>query len=310
MKQLAIKNKIATTVGKATLKLKKHSPEILIVAGICGVVGSAVMACVATTKISEILDKAKDDIDEIHNGAETGEIKGHAYSEEDAKKDLTITYIQTGIKFARLYAPSVILGTLSITSIVASNNILRKRNVALAAAYATVDKGFKEYRNRVVERFGEEIDKELKHGVKTQTIIETATDENGKETNVEKKVFISEHGDLSEYARYFDKSCFGWEENNDYNMMVLRSKLNYFNDALKARKHLFLNEVYDELGMERSPAGAVVGWIYDPEDEDRDNYVDMEIIEGKRAIETPDGEKFEDVIIIDFNVDGVVYDLI
>ena len=99
------------------------------------------------------------------------------YSSEDAKKDLAIVYVQTGVKFAKLYGPSVVLGALSITSILASNNILRKRNVALGAAYAAIDKGFKEYRSRVIERFGEEVDRELKYNLKAKKFDETVIDE-------------------------------------------------------------------------------------------------------------------------------------
>ena len=160
MNKNAFMSKITHSYNKAIFQLKKHSPEILILAGVAGTVVSAVMACKATTKIGEILDESKETIDAIHE-AQKNEALSEKYPENVAQRDLAIVYIQTGVKLAKLYAPSVILGTLSITSILASNNILRKRNVALAAAYATVDKGFKEYRSRVVENFGEEVDQQL-----------------------------------------------------------------------------------------------------------------------------------------------------
>lgn len=83
------------------------------------------------------MDKTKEDVEAIHKCEEDESMK-EQYSSEDAKKDLTIVYAQTGVKFAKLYGPSVVLGALSITSILASNNILRKRNVALGAAYAAI----------------------------------------------------------------------------------------------------------------------------------------------------------------------------
>ena len=43
--------------NRAGLKLKKYSPEILVAAGIVGTVAGAVMACKATTKVSEIVEK-------------------------------------------------------------------------------------------------------------------------------------------------------------------------------------------------------------------------------------------------------------
>ena len=188
----------------------KLTPYILslihiFVAGVIGVVTSAVMACKATTKVGEILDKTKEDVETIHK-CEADESVKERYSSEDAQKDLAIVYVQTGMKFAKLYGPSVILGALSITSIMASNNILRKRNVALSAAYAAIDKGFKEYRSRVIERFGEEVDRELKYNLKAKKFDETVIDEEtGKEKKVKKNGFVVSPGDISGYARFFEK---------------------------------------------------------------------------------------------------------
>jgi len=179
--------------SKAVMKLKKHSPEILVVAGIAGTVVSAVLACKATTKVAEILDETKGTLDTIHEGMETGAINGQEYTTEDGKKDTVVVYAQTGMKLAKLYGPAIILGTLSITSILASNNILRKRNVALGAAYAAIDKSFKEYRGRVIERFGEQVDAELKYGIKAKKFEEIEVDpETGKEKKVKKTVMVAD----------------------------------------------------------------------------------------------------------------------
>ena len=175
MKKEEIMKNVSTTFSKVSVKLKKHSPEILVVAGVVGTVASAVMACHATTKLDSVLEKSKKDVDAIHKCAENEELAAE-YSKDDAKKDLAIVYVQAGVKVAKLYAPAVALGTLSIASIVASHDILKKRNVALAAAYATVDKTFKEYRNRVVERFGAEVDKEIRYNIKAKKFEETVTD--------------------------------------------------------------------------------------------------------------------------------------
>ena len=208
MKKNEIIAKVTSAVNTATIKVKKHSPEILVVAGVVGTVASAVMACKATTKLSTVLEEHKKDVDAVHECSENEEIKAD-YSQEDAKKDLTIIYAQTGVKLIKLYAPAIALGALSITSIVTSNNILRKRNVALAAAYATVDKSFKEYRNRVVERFGEQVDKELKYDIKAKKFEETVKDpETGKEKKVKSTVNVANAD--SGYARFFDETCNGY----------------------------------------------------------------------------------------------------
>lgn len=306
MKKTAVLNKVSGTFSKVGFKLKKHSPEILIVIGVVGTVASAVMACKATTKVGKIVEKTKNDVDDIHDAIEKGVTKaGEEYAIEDSKKDLTIVYAQTGVEFVKLYAPSVILGVLSLTSIIASNNILRKRNVALAAAYATIDKGFKEYRSRVVERFGVDVDKELRYNIKAKKIEETVIDENGKEKKVKTTVNVSELGTYSDYAKYFDSSSRCWDKTPDYNRMFLNLQQQLANDKLKATGHLFLNEVYDMLDIPRTSAGQIVGWVYDPDNSEGDNYVDFGVIETNRETETG----YEPVIIIDPNVDGDIWSL-
>ena len=313
-----MKKELITNVNKIGFKLKKHSPEILAVAGVVGTVVSAVMACKATTKASDILEKSKEDIDAIHKCA-TDEKFVDKYTPEDVKKDLTIVYIQTGIKLAKLYAPAVVLGALSLSSILASNNILRKRNVALAAAYATVDKGFKQYRNRVVERFGEEVDHELRHGIKAKKIEKVVVGEDGKEKKVKETVNVVERDSLSDYTFFFDESNPYWEKDGNYNRMFLLAQQQYANDKLRANGYLYLNDVLDTLGIPRTKAGQIVGWVYNPDNPNGDNYVDFGIYETYRrneesfvkdaAMREVGKEVYERVVLLDFNVDGNILDL-
>ena len=306
-----IMTSVSRTLHKAGFQLKKHSPEILITAGVVGTVASTVMACKATTKLSGILEKAKTDIDTIHQCVENPELlpEGEVYTEEDSKKDLTIVYANTGLELIKLYAPAVALGALSIAAIVSSNNILRKRNVALAAAYATVDKGFKEYRSRVVERFGKELDRELKYNIKAKEVEETVTDDDGNETTVKKTVEVAELNEPSDYARFFDDGCTGWSKNPEFNLMFLKQQQGYANKLLQERGYLYLNEVYDMLGIPKTKAGHVVGWIYDEENPVGDNYVDFGIYDlyNERARAFVNG--YERTILLDFNVDGNVWQL-
>lgn len=288
--------------SKAVMKLKKHSPEILVVAGIAGTVVSAVLACKATTKVAEILDETKGTLNTIHEGMETGAINGQEYTTEDGKKDTVVVYAQTGVKLAKLYGPAIILGTLSITSILASNNILRKRNVALGAAYATIDKSFKEYRGRVIERFGEQVDTELKYGIKAKKFEEIEVDpETGKEKKVKKTVMVADPNLQSDYAVYFDSKSRNYETNPDYNRMFLKAQQAFANDKLQTRGHLFLNEVLDDLDLPRTPAGQIVGWTKDGPD----GYVNFRIVEVER--ETEDG-RHEPALLLDFNVEGNIWE--
>lgn len=288
--------------SKTVMKLKKHSPEILVVAGIAGTVVSAVLACKATTKVAEILDETKGTLDTIHEGMETGAINGQEYTTEDGKKDTVVVYAQTGMKLAKLYAPAIILGTLSITSILASNNILRKRNVALGAAYAAIDKSFKEYRGRVIERFGEQVDTELKYGIKAKKFEEIEVDpETGKEKKVKKTVMVADPNLQSDYAVYFDSKSRNYETNPDYNRMFLKAQQAFANDKLQTRGHLFLNEVLDDLDLPRTPAGQIVGWTKDGPD----GYVNFRIVEVERETE---GGRHEPALLLDFNVEGNIWE--
>ena len=308
MKKNEIMKSVGLTFNKIGFQIQKKSPELLVAAGIAGVVVSAVMACKATIKASEVAEETKETIDEIHEIDEKGITRaGNPYSIEDTKKDLTTTYLQTGVKYAKLYAPSIILGAASITCIVASHRVLKKRNIALAAAYTTLDKSFKEYRGRVMERFGEQVEKEIRYNIKAKEIKKTVVDETGKKEKVKEVVDVPavdgwDPSQYSPYARRFDETHPNWTKNPEMNRFYLKARQAQANDMLKARGHLFLNEVYDMMGFPRTKAGAVVGWLYDPKRPDLgDSYVDFgmyEIQEGE------DFESYAKSYILDFNVVG------
>lgn len=296
--------KAGRAFGKAGLSLKKHSPEILMVAGIAGTVASTVMACKATRKIDGVLEEPKRDIKIIHKAMEDGEVNGVEYTKEDGQKDLTITYVQTGVKLLKLYAPAIALGTVSIMSIVAGHHILKKRNIALAAAYAVVDKGFKDYRKNVVERFGKEIDKELRYNIKAKEFETVTVDEEGKESIEKEIVDVVNIDEYSTYARAFDCGNKGWEKDSEYNLMYLRKQQEWANEKLRSQGYLFLNDVYDMLGIPRSKAGQVVGWMYDEKNPTGDNYVDFGIYDINKESCRNFVNGYERSIWLDFNVDG------
>lgn len=309
MKKLNFITNMTRGFHKAGFQLKKHSPEILVVAGVVGTVASAIMACKATTKLSAILEESKENVEAIHECANNPEM-AEKYTEEDSKKDLTIVYAQTGLKLVKLYAPSVIIGVTSLACILTSNNILRKRNIALAAAYATVDKGFKEYRGRVIEKFGKELDKELKYNIKAKEIEEKIIDENGEEKTVTKTVQVVDPSMNSPYAKFFDEACTGWTKDPEYNLMFLRRQQDFANDKLKSQGYLFLNDVYEMLGIDKTKDGQVVGWIYDEKNPIGDNFVDFGIYDDERNPRVRAFVNgFENVILLDFNVDGNIWNM-
>ena len=312
MANFKIVDKAKRACHRTGLLLKKHSPEILVVGGVVGTVTATVMACKATTRLDEILADGREQLEQMHEVHEKPELlpKGKTYSEEDYKKDLTIVYTQQAIKVAKLYAPAVFVGTLSITAILAGHNITRKRNVALAAAYTAVDKSFKEYRERVIERFGKELDHELRYNIKEKEVEEKVVNEDGTETIIKKVAKCMEPGEPSMYARIWYDGNPGWTKDPELNLAYLKAQQRYANDKLKSRGHLFLNEVYDMLGYDRTEYGQVVGWIYDENMPNGDNYVDF----GFMDINRPDTCRFvngdERNVLLDLNCDGVIYNLI
>ena len=308
MNKTGMKITVKTAAKKAMFNVKKHSPEILIVAGIAGVVTSAVMACKATMKIDEVLAETKENINKVHDVMADEGISEKDYSKEDSARDLAIIYGKAGMKLVKLYGPAIALGGLSLTAIVCSNNILRKRNVALAAAYTAIDTSYKQYRSRVIEKFGENVDREMKYGIKAVKVEEKTVDENGKKKTVKKTVDVVNPYDYSDYARFFDVGNPNWEKDSEYNLMFLKRQQAYANDKLKANGYLFLNEVYDMLGIPKSKAGQVVGWIYDPENGSGDNYVDFGIYNVNREAARDFVNGYERTILLDFNVDGNIWE--
>lgn len=307
---------VSRTFHKGLFQLKKHSPEIMVVGGTIGMVVSAVMACKATTKVDAILDKTKEQVDGIHKVLETPELQekykkeyGEEYTVEASKKDLAVVYAKTGVEFAKIYGPAVLLGAASVTSILCGHNILNKRHAALTAAYTIVDNGFKEYRGRVVERFGEELDRELKYNIKAKEIEEEVVDENGNVTTVKKTVDVATIDEDNEYDRFFMDGCNGWDKDPEYNKAFILQQQNWANELLKSRGHLLLNEVYDMFGLCRTRAGSTVGWVYDPKNPDLNNVVDFGLF---KDIDLAKGlfiNGDERNVLLRFNVDGNVWDL-
>ena len=299
---------VGRTVSRVGFKFKKHSPEILVVVGVAGVVASTVLACKATLKVNEVLDEANADIEKIHTAVEEGRTEaGAEYDEVDGKKDLAIVYAQSGVKFAKLYGPAVVLGVVSVGCIVASHQILRKRNIALAAAFASVDRGFREYRGRVIERFGDEMDRELKYNLKAKEIEEKVVDENGNEKIVKKTVQVGEP-ERSPYTKCFDEYCINWTKNPEDNLTFLMAQMNYANERLQAKEHLFLNDVYEMLGLPKTKAGQVVGWYWIKGV--HESKIDFGIFDLYDECKRDFVNGRERSIWLDFNVDGNILDYI
>lgn len=288
---------ISQKVARTSLVASKNSPHYLFGAGLVGFVGTTVLACRATLKLEEVLNEAQNDL------AIARSLEHEKYSEADRQRDITLIRLRTATDIGKLYAPAVIAGIASIAALTKSHEILNERYAGMAAAYAALDKGFKEYRQRVIEKHGEEEDRHFRYGTEEVQILD-------EETGKKKTVTRVSSASPSIYARFFDELCGDWNRDPEYNLFYLKAQQNYLNDLLHARGHVFLNEVYDRIGVPRSKAGQVVGWIISG-DGSTDNYIDFGIFDGENNHKIRDFVNGrEGAILLDFNVDGVIYDKI
>lgn len=317
MNLTSITKHIPAGVHRGLLIAKKYSPEILTGVGIACGVASTVLACKGTLKINDILDEhnaVEETMREtLEKGSVTIKVEGSdettldEYTEEDYKRDKIVHKVQTGRDILMAYAPAIGMGVLGVTCILSGHHILNKRNVALAAAYSFASNKLGEYRGRVIDELGEEKDKEFYYGLKSDIVKVKEETEDGKTKTVKKTVHYIDPNSISQYARFFDDASRRWVPDAEMNLVYLRAQQNYCNDLLHSRGHLFLNEVYDILDIPRTSDGAVVGWVVSDEG---DNFVDFGIYSAHNdnAIDFVNG--YEKAILLDFNVDGVIYDLI
>lgn len=297
-----IPDAVASKFGRQILHVQKASPQIMFVAGVAGIVTAGVMACRSTLQVSEILERAEKRAALVESDRTTN--TEEKFSDKDYARALLKVKGEMVLSLAKLYALPIAIGTVSVGLLTGSHVVLNRRNTSLTAAYATVDQAFKQYRERVRQDAGKEKDDEYRYG--TETISETVVGDDGKKKTVK---HVRAAGDPSQYARLFSEGLDDWEPNAELNMIFLRGQQNWLNQRLAAKGHVFLNEVYDALGMERSKLGQMVGWVYgNPEG---DNFIDFGLYdeEGNERIRDFVNLK-ENSILLDFNVDGIIYDLI
>lgn len=278
-------------IGTVLVQAQKNSPNLLFGAGIVGVVGTVVLSSRATLKAVTVTEQTSANLVMI-NGLEHDD-----YTEKDRVKDKTIAYSHAAVEITKLYTPAIVLGCLSIACLTQSHRVLTQRNIALGAAFAGVEKALENYRERVVAEVGPEREAKIWQPVEKVDMI----DETGKKVKVDMPT--ADGG--SPYKAIFDETNVNWNRADDYNQMFINAQQNYANDLLRARGHVFLNDVHDMLGLERTKAGQIVGWVANG---DGDNYIDFGVFNNiHKGMRFVSGD--ERSIWLDFNVDGNVLDL-
>lgn len=298
-----LKEKMVVMTGRTTLKLKKYSPEILVGVGVVSFVGTVVLAANATLRVEEVIDNHKYKIEKVKYGIEDVE----EYTKKDEQKDLFIVYTQTSIDLAKLYAPAALVGVMSVGCFLGAHTVMKKRNLAIMAAYKALESTFGDYRKRVVDKYGEDVDRNMKYGIGKEKVAFTETDEDGVKKKVKKEFETIDSEGLSEYTVLFnEQSSHMWSKTPGGNALYLKAQEAFANHTLHARGHVFLNEVYEWLGLPHTKAGAVVGWVRG----NGDDYIDFGTYELNSQADVYDSYKADLDIVLDFNVDGLVYDLI
>lgn len=301
---------IKAILGAISFVLKTHSPEILLGVGVTGVVGSAILACTATLKADKIIADAEAKSERIDDCVLMRETSDVGYTVKDERNDRLLLVASTVGKFIRLYGPSATLMVLSIGCILGAHRILAKRNVAIMAAYKVLEEAFSKYRKRVVAEIGEQADAHFLYG---SELVEGADpikhiDADGVEREL---VVVQNH--LSGYSRFFEADkpdqmggwtgSTQWSKVHDYNVDFLNAKMKHFNNMLVTKGAVVMNDIYSELGYPTTDAGMVAGWKY------KSNRGDGYISFRPRGI---DGNwtygQNGDSIILDFNIDGIVFD--
>lgn len=281
--------------GKQLLKAKQHSPSLMFAAGVVGVGATVVLACRSTLKVEAVLDELETNLAKVDTVANAG-----LTSKSDQQRARVASYLKATGQLGKLYGPALVVGGISIALLTGSHIALKNRVAGLSAAYALLDKGFKEYRKRVVAELGDEKDREFRYGFEEREFV--VEGENGPEVVRER---VAKDGETM-YARWFNADTSqDWSPNTDNNILKLRASQDYANHRLNSKGYLLLNDVYQSLGLKPSTAGAVVGWIKDG----GDGFVDFGCWGDK------DMDSFSKfawrghaaAVLLDFNVDGEIY---
>ena len=273
------------TLSRTGLKISKYSPQILTVVGIAGLVTAGIIAAKNTLKLEETLDNSRNRLDLVKERAENPVAGEELVTQQDINK----VYVKNLYDLAKLYAVPVTLSAASIVSILVGHKILHQRNLALIAAYKGLEQAFSEYRKRVVEEYGEETDEKFRYGIRDVTEV----GDDGK------KVKSQTVEPTSDYIFSFGPENDNWTGNHDHNMFYVTRGQQWFNDKLQTHGHVFLQDVTRYLGLPDSRVGAVTGWVYDQGT--GDDYINFGI---------KDMQESHGYILMNFNVDGVILDLI
>ena len=302
---MSFKENAIVKMANAKFYIKKNSPEILVGAGIATLIGSLVYTVIGTLDTGVDVTNAVCELDEVEND--------DSLMEEERRKKKHGIYIHAGLNIARNYAPAVTLAMASAGCLIGSNAIMRRRAFSLAAAYSALDATFSDYRTRVIDEYGDEVDKKMRYGLTTKEVEVEQVDEETGEV-VKTKATVTE-GDESAttvwYKRQYELSDGtvivnpNWQPNKDLNATFVLAQIAWFNGRLSRGEHVWQDDIYKELGIPvdgyRQEA-HVLGWTPDKSGE---KYIKCRLYNKEESgdfISNDDGD-----ILLAFNPDGMLY---
>lgn len=303
-----------TAAGNSGLFLKAHTPEILVGSGVVGFVVTVVQACKATTKAHDILETKEDALAD-NDAALKDEIISQKVYDENAR----IINRNARWMLIKAYTPMATGMAVSVILVLGGYRMINGRLVKTAAAYKILEDGFGRYRENVRDEFGEETDWRMLNSIRPERLEaanaereanrEIEADKKRKRKNYEKR--RTAHQEV--YSKFFDQYSDRWRRSWTPEQVweYLRQKQREANDMLNIRKHIFLNEVYDLLGLDRTEEGAVVGWILTKSNPNSKVDFGLEDMPEEERRKFLSAERNEDIKIwLHFNPDGLIYNLI
>ena len=305
-------NTLKHAYGTVKFAAREHAPAICLVTGVGCVIAGTVTACIASTKLGDVVDNAKTHIDNINSAIDNGyvmdkddegndikvPINEDEYSKKDAQKDKLIVFANAGGNIIKKYALPATLTAIGIVLICHSHKIMSNRLVGVTAAYEGCREAFKSYRNRVKEEYGEEKERELYYGYKKVSSVDPDSGEIKEE--------VKYSPDRYENTFFFtERTSKEWEHSSSYNKVTIKNIENQANDRYNTYGYVMLFEVLDMLGMDRTPESYMLGW----KKGNGSDFISFGVFEGF----DPRNQEFINGLskdcVLHFNVDGIIGDI-
>jgi hypothetical protein len=273
--------------------MKRNAPAILTSIGVAGFAATTVLVGKAVLRSQSVIGDMKDDVDRI--GVKPVD---DDYTAKDQAKEVAQVYVRRSVELLKIYSPAIMVGSASVLCILTSNGIMRKQRAGLIAAYTALDSGFRAYRTRVEEEVGPERELDIYRGVRRAYV-------EGENPDEVQACLIERYDDVipSVYGRFFDESSPSWSKTPEYNLTFLKAQERFANDRLRTHGFVFLNEIYEALGLKRSQAGQIVGWKLGS---GGDDYIDFGIYDITDECNRAFVNGIERTVFLDFNVDGII----